>query len=358
MKTPRFLSLFCLSVPSFPNSIWERTCPGDFVALVRKHVSFPRKDRQYNFGMTVSAVPSPPISPIGPISPILLCLLLLSGLTHAQDTTTPAASASHVVDVPQPLQPDQAAAAKNLSDAQIAEYQKRFDQGYALQQAGKLQEARKIYDGILAEQPEAKRSLLEAGRISFQLGELPKAETYLEKLHEVVPDFPEAIELLIQINQALGRDVAVELLVRDFGDLRNSGKIPELQQSLCFVRERVPFHDESIVVSQFFDYTTDPNTVWMGEVYDAAGKLKQRLLLNYDPDATRALRAKDDKYAHTQVFTWFGHDLKDGQVTTINAYLQIFALPDYNKFRSAMLVILDNPPKPIYSAPVPASSGQ
>ena len=38
----------------------------------------------------------------------------------------------------------------------------------------------------------------------------------------------------------------------------------------------------------------------------------------------------------------------------IDAYLQIFALPDYQKFRSAMLVILANPPKPIYSAPVDA----
>jgi hypothetical protein len=44
--------------------------------------------------------------------------------------------------------------------------------------------------------------------------------------------------------------------------------------------------------------------------------------------------------------------LKDGQVKEIDAYLQIFALPDYEKFRSAMFVILANPPKPIYTAPV------
>ena len=294
--------------------------------------------------------------PIGPI-----CLIGLIGPilpAAAQTTNTPTADAPHIHEVQQPLQPAESAAAKNISDAKIAEYQKRFEEGYALQQAGKPDEALKIYDGILAEQPDAKRSLLEAGRISFQTGNLPKAEAYLEKLHEIVPDFPEAIELLIQINQQLGRDVRVELLVRDFTELRASGKISGLKDSLCFVRERLPFHDENIVVSQFFDYTTDPNTVWMGEVYDSTGKLKQRLLLNYDNDATRALRAKDEKFAHTQVFTWIGHDIKDGQVTTINAYLQIFALPDYNKFRSAMLVILANPPKPIYSAPVPTGAGQ
>jgi tetratricopeptide (TPR) repeat protein len=311
MKTPRFLSLFCFSM----KAIWR---------------------------------------PIGPV-----CLIgLISPILPAFAQTTNAPAASHVVDVQQPLQPAEAAAAKNLSDAQIADFQKRFEEGYALEQAGKPQDALKIYDSILAEQPDAKRSLLEAGRINFQLGNLPKAEAYLEKLHEIAPDFPEALEMLIQINQALGRDVAVELLVRDFTDLRASGKIPQLKDSLCFVRERVPFHDENIVVSQFFDYTADPNTVWMGEVYDTTGKLKQRLMLNFDNDATRALKAKDEKFAHTQVFTWIGHDIKDGQVTTINAYLQIFALPDYHKFRSAMLVILENPPKPIYSAPVPTGGGQ
>jgi tetratricopeptide (TPR) repeat protein len=308
------------------------------------------------FRFPVRAIPVPRL--IGPIRPILAAGALFAFTPAvAQDTNAPAAPKPHVVDVPQPVQPYEAAAqsSQNLDPAKIAEYQKRFQQGYDLEQAGKLAEARQIYDGILAEQPDAKRSLLEAGRVSFQLGDLARADMYLEKLHEIVPDFPEAIELLIQINQALGRDVRVELLARDFRELHDSGKIPQLQQSLCFVRERIPFHDDTIVVSQFFDYTTDPNTVWMGEVYDPAGKLKQRVMLNYDDDATRALRAKDDKYARTQVFTWFGHEIKDGRVTGINAYLQIFALLDYNKFRSAMLEILANPPKPIYSAPVPPS---
>ena len=90
----------------------------------------------------------------------------------------------------------------------------------------------------------------------------------------------------------------------------------------------------------------------MAEIYDSDGKLKRRLLLNYDAEATRALRAKDPKYATTEVFTWFEHKIVDEKVKEIDAYLQIFALPDYSKFRSAMLVIMANPPKPIYSAPV------
>jgi tetratricopeptide (TPR) repeat protein len=269
----------------------------------------------------------------------------------------PATQKPHVVNVAQPDQSPAAPTSGGDSDpAKVAEFQKRFQDGYALEQQGKLTEARAIYDGILADEPNAKRSLLEAGKISIKLGDLVKANDYLERLHTLVPDFPEAIELLIQVNQSLKRDVKVELLLRDFRDLHDGGKIPKLSQSLCFVRERIHSDQQDIVISQFFDYTKDPNTVWMAEVYDSTGQLKRRILLNYDPDATQALRAKDPKYAGAQIFTWFEHVLKDGKVTELDAYLQIFALPDYQKFRNALFIIMANPPKPIYSAPVSAAT--
>ena len=292
---------------------------------------------------------------------LFLPALSLFGTASAQTdnppmTNVPTAPKPHIVEVEQPAQPSAqpvpAATGDNMDSAKIAEFQKRFQEGYALQQDGKLADARKIYDGILAEQPEAKRSLLEAGRISFQLGELARANDYLSKLHQLVPDFPEAIELLIQVNQALKHDVKVELLLRDFRALHDSGKIPDLTKSLCFVRERINDDKQVIVISQFFDYLQSPNTVYMAEVFDLNGALQRRLLLNYDEDTTKALRAKDAKYSTTEVFTWIEHKMTAGKVTQIDAYLQVFALPDYNKFRSAMFVILANPPTPIYSAPV------
>ena len=248
---------------------------------------------------------------------------------------------------------DAPAVAKTAPDpAKIADFEKRFAQGQQLEQAGKLAEARAIFDGILAEEPNAKGSLREAGIISFRLNELEKANGYFSKLHELVPDYPAAIESLIQINQALKRDVKVEILLKEFRDLHDNGQSPEFSKSLCFVRERLHTAEGEIIISQFFDYTKQPNTAWMAEVVDDKGQLKRRLLLNYDPDATQALRAKDPKYANTEVFTWFEHIIKDQQVKEIDAYLQIFALPDYRKFRSAMQVILSNPPKPLYTQAV------
>jgi tetratricopeptide (TPR) repeat protein len=299
----------------------------------------------------------------------ILSAFLAGGWAAAQ-TNSPPTPKPHVVDVPQPEQPSATAtpSGDNLDPAKIAEYQKRFEQGYALEQAGKLVEARAIYEGILADQPTAKGSLLHAAEISFELGDPSKANDYLErlcalvpdeemeKLHEQKPDeFPDVLELLIEVNQALKHDVKVELLIKRLTDLRESGNLVGLSKRLWFDRELIKSDQQDIVISQFFDYTQDPNTVWMAEVFDSAGELKRRLLLNYDAATTQALRAKDAKYAGTQVFTWFEHVIKDGQVREIDAYLQIFALPDYQKFRSAMFVILANPPKPIYSAPVDAA---
>ncbi len=250
------------------------------------------------------------------------------------------------------------ASAETTDPVKIANFEKRFAQGIDLEQQGKLAEARAIFDGILAQEPSAKGSLREAGLISVRLNELPKASDYFEKLHALVPDYPAAIESLIQINQSLGRDVKVERLIKEFRALHDGGKIPEFSKSLCFVRERIHHDQQEIIISQFFDYTKNPNTVWMAEVMDANRQLKRRLLLNYDPDATKAMRDKDPKYANTEVFTWFEHVIKDQQVMEIDAYLQIFALPDYKKFRSAMLIIMANTPKPIYSQAVDASAAQ
>jgi tetratricopeptide (TPR) repeat protein len=278
-------------------------------------------------------------------------------------TNVPTAPKPHIVPVEQPVQPipqpvGTTASGDPMDPAKVAEYQRRFQEGYQLQQAGKLGDARTIYDNILAEQPQAKRSLLEAGRVSLMLGQPTKADEYLSKLHAIVPDFPEAIELLIQASQELKHDVKVELLLRDFRALHDSGKIPELTKTLCFVRERITDSKQTIVISQFFNYMESPNTVYMAEVFDLSGNIQRRILLNYDDDTTKALRAKDAKYQTTEVFTWFEHKMNAGKVTEIDAYLQVFALPDYNKFRSAMLVILADPPKPIYSAPVGTAAPQ
>jgi len=267
-------------------------------------------------------------------------------------TAAPAPPKPHVVDVPQPEQPSSPGGQtdQNIDPAKVAEFEQRFAQGKELEQKGKLTDALGVFNGILAEDPAAKGSLREAGIISIELNQLLQADDYFSRLHALVPDYPAAMEYLIQINQALKRDVKVAILRRELHDLRAAGKVPKPY----FVRERIDAgQGDQLVMTEFFDYTQDPNTVWMAELFDSAGNIKRRLLLNYDPDATQALRAKDPRLAQAEVFALYEHVFKDGQVHEIDAYKTYIGLPDYAKTRLDMLAILASTPKPIYSAPVP-----
>jgi tetratricopeptide (TPR) repeat protein len=241
--------------------------------------------------------------------------------------------------------------------AKIAEYQARFQHGYDLEQAGRLEDARAIYDGILAEQPEAKRSLLEAGRISLELNQPDKADAYLEKLHALVPDFPEAYELLIQANQALKKDIKVERLVREYRALRDSGRASFDPAKPFFRREVIPLDQGAeIIIYQFFDFTQAPFYALKAEL-DGPGHVFQReLLLKYDPDATKGLRAKDPAHANATIFIVAEPVYAGDKMTRIDVYQELLVVPEYTKARNLLLGDFAQPPKPIYSAPVDASA--
>jgi tetratricopeptide (TPR) repeat protein len=276
---------------------------------------------------------------------------LITVAAHAQtadpngpDATAAPAPAASTASAPAP---DDA----TNDPAKIAEFQRRFAQGQALEKAGKFTEALAVFDGIIADAPDAKGSLREAGLISMNLGDLTRANGYFEKLHLLVPDYPMAIESLIQINQALKRDVKVAMLNRQFHELYAAGKVP----NDYFIREHIGLNQGGyVLMCEYFDYTKDPNTIWRAEVFDATGNLNRRLLLNYDPEGTTALRAKDPRLAQAEVFNLYEHILKDGRVSEIDVYKNYIGLPDYEKTRKDMLAVIANPPKPIYSAAVPA----
>ena len=210
-----------------------------------------------------------------------------------------------------------------LSPAQQADFAQRFQQGLALKEAGKLPEALAVFQGILAQAPEAKGSLREAGFLCVKLGLLPQAATYLDRLHRLVPDYPGALEALIQVDQALGRDVKVIFLVQDYRELHAAGKVPRDY----FVRERIHLEKGSeIVMTEFFDYRLEPNTVWMAELFDATGQLLRRVLLNYDPEATKTLHAKDPTDTKSEVFLVLEQVIREQRIRQVNGYTQFFRL--------------------------------
>jgi tetratricopeptide (TPR) repeat protein len=268
------------------------------------------------------------------------------GPAPAVATPTPGAPPS----VAAPAGAEASSSSSTTDPAKIAEFERRFAQGRSLEQQGKLIEARAVFDGILAEAPDAKGSLREAGIISVQLGDLLKADAYFSKLHALVPEYPMAIEALIQVNQTLKRDAKVEILIKHFRDLWTQGKVPEPY----FVRERIHLDDgREIVITQFFDYHQPQYYAWAAEMFDAGHNVTRRLTVNYDPDVTKSLRAKDPSLANAEQFLLVDNVMTGDKVTRLDVYQQFLALPDYPKMRAVLLEVFANALKPIDSAPVP-----
>jgi tetratricopeptide (TPR) repeat protein len=248
-------------------------------------------------------------------------------------------------------------AAPTLTDAQVAAYHQRFEEGKAQEKAGNLAQARATFDGILAEQPDAKGSLLEAGEISLELNEPAKADAYLDKLHAIVPDFPGAIELLIQANETLRHEVKAARLVRELRTLHDGSSEPKLSALLKFDRERIRLDaGEEIVISEFFDYTQPPYNAFMAELSDPVRQIDRRVYLNFDPVGTQTVRAKDPKLARDEVFLLAEPIYTGNKMTRVDVYQALLAMPDYDKLRTMLLVALTETPKPIYSSPVDASA--
>jgi tetratricopeptide (TPR) repeat protein len=248
------------------------------------------------------------------------------------------------------------AAAQTTDPAKVAEFEKRFAQGMQLEQDGKLPEALAVFDGILAEEPKARGSLREAGRISVQQGDLAKADDYFSRLHELVPDYPEALEQLIQINTSLKRDIKVERLLKEFIDLHNSGKNPDFAASTDFIREKIRTGpDQGLFFTQFFDYTKDPHIAYMLEQIDS-NQVKRQLLVAYNPDETAALRAKQPNLGQVEVFALMENIIAGDKIARVNAYKVFTGTPDYARARAMMLGALANPPTPIDSEAAPPES--
>jgi tetratricopeptide (TPR) repeat protein len=242
--------------------------------------------------------------------------------------------------------------AASAEDARTSALQQRFEQAKNVEAQGQLVQARSMFDAIIADAPDAKGSLREAGLISMELNDYLKADDYFSKLHALVPDYPMAIEALIQANQALKRDAKVEILIEQFSRLYSQGKVPQPY----FVRERIKLEGGAeIVITQFFDYHQPRYYAWAADYLAAHHQLKRQLTVNYDPEVTAQMR-KDPKLANAEQFLVVDNVMSGNHVVRLDVYQQFLALPDYIKMRTILLEVFTNALKPIDSASVPSSA--
>jgi tetratricopeptide (TPR) repeat protein len=270
------------------------------------------------------------------------------GPAAASSASAATPSSTTTVTSPTPAAPSPVSA----EDARVQVLQQRFNQAKAVETQGQLVQARSMFDAIIADAPDAKGSLREAGLISMELNDNLKADDYFSKLHALVPDYPMAIESLIQVNQALRHDAKVEILVEQFTHLWAAGKVPQPY----FVRERIRLDGGAeIAITQFFDYHQPRYYAWAADYFDAQHQLKRQLTVNYDPEVTAQMR-RDPKLANAEQFLVVDNVMTGGHITRLDVYQQFLALPDYLKARTILLEVFTNALKPIATAPVPSSA--
>jgi tetratricopeptide (TPR) repeat protein len=235
--------------------------------------------------------------------------------------------------------------AQTTDPAKVQELARRFKEGVELENAGKFVEARKIFDGIIAEEPKAPGSLLCAGIASMQLNEFGRAIDYLQKFRVLQPKDGSALVFLIQANQALGRTAQVEPLAQELRAMRAEGnEVKGLTDQAFYERERAPRKDgTAVVVKEFYDEAKDPFLVWELTQLNAAGGTVRDMVISVD-------HAKDAAAKPTYVFAEYA--IKDGQPRQINIYRQEKQRPDYDAFRKWCEDALLDPPKPILIVPM------
>lgn len=244
--------------------------------------------------------------------------------------------------------------AQTTDPTKIAELQSRFKQGKELLDEGKFDDAQKIFDAILTEEPKARGSLFCSAYIYLHQGQYEKAAAQIDRFLALEPKDFKGLVLAIQANQSLKRSAKVESLRTALFSVRDKiVPVPGLTDTrLMYIRERLQTNDgRAIVFGEYFDYRLEPFWLYLAEQVDTAGAPIRRLVLSYDPEATKQL-PKDAIAAGQEAFFLSEYVIVNGEVKQINIYRQESSRPDYLTCRQWMLDAIKSPPKPIVSAPM------
>lgn len=183
-----------------------------------------------------------------------LCLLILS------QSATPALVAQ--------AQPD---------PEKFAAWRARFLDGVKLIEQEKFTQALAVFDGILAEAPDAPGSLLMSGVALNHLGRWEEADRRLSRFLQLQPRHVTGTLAAIQAKQALRKTAEADRLRDDLRRLRREGKDPRLTSMKSFERERELRPDGSawIVLETFQPEGTD--AVWAMVALNPAQQQTRRL---------------------------------------------------------------------------------
>jgi tetratricopeptide (TPR) repeat protein len=211
---------------------------------------------------------------------------------------------------------------------QVADWKLRFQKGVALEKQGLRDEALAVFTQILAEDPQARGSLLMSGLIHLKQGQAKKALDFLEKFQQLEPTHEGGLIAMIKVHQSLGQMEQVERYRKKMLEERNSKKNPLLAQLLSYEREVVPLADgNSLSILENLEQGPE-RFIWSYVVLDKKNTVLRRL------EWTRIKASTSMQYALGEA------KLQNGLTDQYKIHRLLNEEPDYLKARELALTLL------------------
>lgn len=221
------------------------------------------------------------------------------------------------------------------SPEQIAAWKARFQQGVRQVEAGKFAEALAVFDGILAEDPDARGSLLMSGIALNHLGRWEEADRRLTRFLALQPNHVTGTLAAVQAKQGLKKTAEADRFRDQLRRMRRAGGDARLTAMKSFERERELRSDGVIwiVLETFEPEGTDP--VWA------------MISLNADQKQTRRLEWAPLPPDAGQKGFVLGEPLyREGALAGYKIHRLVSTLPDYDAARAALAEVMAVVPPP------------
>lgn len=239
------------------------------------------------------------------------------------------------------------------SPEKIKEFQRRFQEGVTLVTSGKFAEGRKIFDGILAEEPNARGSLLWAGIASNNLFEFDKAQKYLERFIAIQPDDPRGLMGMIICLQSSGKTEGIQKLIDRVKAMKANGEAAVILAPMeRFGRELIRLENGGILASEEYFHNDPSRPVFIfAELGADLHTTREFQLVRASELASDVIRKKDSKLKDANLYIFQEVPFKDDVPQAPKIYQVITEIPSYATLRTWVLDARKKPPTPLNIKP-------
>jgi tetratricopeptide (TPR) repeat protein len=223
-----------------------------------------------------------------------------------------------------------------LTEGKIQQLKLEFQKGRALLESGKPREALAVFSPILAQDPEARGSLVLSGVACNELGQFAEAAPFFERFLKLEPANEIGLIGAIKANQSLGRTQEVERLRGILERERKAGTNKHLANLLSYERETVFLSSgERVSIQEAFD--PGPLTPrWTYLLIRNKKEIVRRLELTLAPEKEAAqMRQLQPPGKTGQDLYLFGEPVHDGKGVQSYKIIKVaWELPAYEAART------------------------